>query len=296
MKRLLDQHQALNTLSGDPVIEVPHSGNIQLVAPFFRFLLHMKDLILRLKILQNIRCFLTRKDQYKTFVIKLQVKILHITGIRCHKTVKIILKILQTVNIYPGNTAVTEQFFFVIHMMPVKHGNGIIRADTAFVDRNFLIYQLPHPHFHLVKKLLIQGCTAFHGKIKTISQRIMDYHMIHIFLSGHIKNCFQKDKDRTSPVGFTAGTVLCGYKSQGTVMPQLLVKFSEFSVLSYKNHRILCFSLIILYNLGIWGHLGVFPCFSVYGHFYHRLFHNTHLHRLILIKQYMDFSHWRRSS
>ena len=136
--------------------------------------------------------------------------------------------------------------------------------------------------------------------------------MIHILFSSHIKNCLQKNKDRTSPVGFSTGTVLCSYKTQCTVMLQLLMKLTELSVLSHKDHRILCFALIIPYDLRIRCHFGVFPCFSVYGHFNHCLFHNDHLHRLIFvllshimnaillrsvfIKQYMDFSHWRRLS
>ena len=76
----------------------------------------------------------------------------------------------------------------------------------------------------------------------------MDHNMIHILFSGYIKNCLQKNKDRTSPIGFSTGTVLCGYKSQCTVMPQLLVKLTELSVLSHKDHRILCFALIIPYD------------------------------------------------
>ena len=292
MKCLLDQHQALHTFSGDPVIEVSHSGNIQLVTPFFRFLLHMKDLILGLKRFQYIRCFLARKNQHKAFIIKLQVKIFHIPGIRRHKSVKIILEIFQAVNIHSGNPPITEQLFFIIHMMPVKHGNGFIRADTAFADWKLSVYQFPHPHLHPVKKLLIQGSTAFHGKIKSISNRIMDYHMIHIFLSCHIKNCLQKNKDRTSPVGFSTGTVLCSYKTQCTVMLQLLMKLTELSILSHKDHRILCFALIIPYDLRIRCHFGVFPCFSVYGHFNHCLFHNDHLHRLIFVP--LSHHHERR--
>lgn len=62
---------------------------------------------------------------------------LHIASIRCHKSIKIILEIFQAVNIHSGNPPITEQLFFIIHMMPVEHGNGIIRADTAFADRSF---------------------------------------------------------------------------------------------------------------------------------------------------------------
>ena len=75
--------------------------------------------------------------------------------------------------------------------------------------------------------------------------------MIHILFSSYIKNCLQKNKDRTSPIGFSTGTVLCGYKSQCTVMLKLLVKLTELSVLSHKDHRILCFALIIPYDLRI---------------------------------------------
>ena len=100
----------------------------------------------------------------------------------------------------------------------------------------------PHPHFYPVKKLLIQGSTAFHGKIKSISDRIMDHNMIHILFPATSKIAFKRIKDRTSPIGFSTGTVLCGYKSQCTVMPQLLVKLTELSVLSHKDHRILCFA------------------------------------------------------
>ena len=283
MECLLNQHQALHTFSCDPVIEISYSGNIQLIAPLFRFLLHMEDLSLGFKRLQHIRVLLPRKDQHKAFIIKLQIKILHIAGIWCHKSVKIILEIFQAVNIHSGNPSITEQLFFIIHMMPVEHGNGIIRADTAFADWKLPVYQFPHPHLHPVKKLLIQGSTAFHGKIKSISNRIMDHNMIHILFSSYIKNCLQKNKDRTSPIGFSTGTVLCGYKSQCTVMLKLLVKLTELSVLSHKDHRILCFALIIPYDLRIRCHFGVFPCFSVYGHFNHCLFHNDPLHRLIYL-------------
>ena len=79
-------------------------------------------------------------------------------------------------------------------------------------------------------------------------------------------------------------------------MLKLLVKLTELSVLSYKNYRILCCTLIIFNDLGIRSHLGIFFCLSVYGHFNHRQFHNDHLHRLIFIKQYMDFSRWRKLS
>ena len=191
-----DQHQALHTFSCDPVIEISYSGNIQLIAPLFRFLLHMEDLILGFKRLQHIRVLLSRKNQHKAFIIKLLIKILHIAGIWCHKSVKIILEIFQAVNIHSGNPPITEQLFFIIHMMPVEHGNGIIRADTAFADRKLPVYQFPHPHFYPVKKLLIQGSTAFHSKIKSISNRIMDHNMIHILFSSYIKNCLQKNKDR----------------------------------------------------------------------------------------------------
>ena len=56
------------------------------------------------------------------------------------------------------------------------------------------VYQFPHPHFYPVKKLLIQGSTAFHGKIKSISNRIMDHNMIHILFPATSKIAFKRIK------------------------------------------------------------------------------------------------------
>ena len=56
---------------------------------------------------------------------------LQVTSVIDHKSIKIILKIPQTVEIHSGYPAETEQLFLVVHAMFMKDFNGLIGADTA---------------------------------------------------------------------------------------------------------------------------------------------------------------------
>ena len=186
---LLHKKDLLYPLGNDLVIQLTYCGNFQLSAPLFRILLHLEDFLLGLEFRKHIRSLSIRQNQHKAFIIQLQVKIWHITGIVSHCPVKIVLKILYAVNIHPGNPAIAEQLLFIIHSVMMKKCNCFIRSYTSFLHRDFLLHQFCHPLLYLVKKCLIQLLFSRHGKVKTASYRIMKHHFIYFFFACKIINC-----------------------------------------------------------------------------------------------------------
>src|SRR5699024_8036805 len=70
-----------------------------------------------------------------------------------HVAVKIILKIFQTVNIYPGSPAEMKKFFLIIHMMAVKDLYSFAGPHASFPNGNLSLRQFQHISFHLRQEL-----------------------------------------------------------------------------------------------------------------------------------------------
>ena len=105
-----------------------------------------------------------------------------------HIPVKIILKFLQIIDIYPGTSPVTKQFFFVIHAIFVKEINRRSRRHTPFHHRRTFFHQFVHIHFHLIQKRLIDRHISVDRIIKSLSHRKMQDDFSDFLMSCHMIN------------------------------------------------------------------------------------------------------------
>ena len=132
LQSLCNQYQLIGSLSCNLFIQLSYGVRLYHFAPFFRFSLHPENLRSRRKFRHRIRTFPSWKLQHQSSFIGIEFKILQITSMIHHKSVKVVLKISQTVQIHSGHSAETKQFFFIIHTIFMKNFNSFPCADTAF--------------------------------------------------------------------------------------------------------------------------------------------------------------------
>ena len=99
--------------------------------------------------LHMLRIRFHRKQQQKSRMARHQIKILHITRVRDHIPVKIVLKLSDTVNIHPRCPPVLEQLLLIMHPMLSEQLHRIIRVDAPLLDRDCRIPQLLHLRLYL---------------------------------------------------------------------------------------------------------------------------------------------------
>ena len=83
----------------------------------------------------------------------------------CHISIEIIFIVFDIIDIYPGNTAVTEEFFLIIHMMLMKQCNRVSCTDRFLADRQACIRDSVHLFSYLIQKFLIQTRESVYCKI-----------------------------------------------------------------------------------------------------------------------------------
>lgn len=79
----------------------------------------------------------------------------------CHVSIEIIFIIFDVVDIYPGNTAVTEEFFLIIHMMLMKQCNRVSCTDRFLTDRQACICDPAHLFSDPIQKSLFRPGNPF---------------------------------------------------------------------------------------------------------------------------------------
>ena len=77
-----------------------------------------------------------------------KVKILHITGVRNHISIKIVLKLPNAVNIPPRCPTILEQLLLIMHSMLSKKLHRVICIDTPFFHRDRCVPKLLHMCLH----------------------------------------------------------------------------------------------------------------------------------------------------
>ena len=154
----------------------------------------MKNLFSGFKLRNLIWFCHIRKLQNKSSLIQKQIKIFDISCMVCHKSIKVIFKTFNTVKVYSGHPAVIKEPLLIIHMMFVKQGNCLICIHTSLHNRQVGICDFMHSLFYTVNKLLGKGSSALHGKIISMTHRIMDHYFIRVILPCHIINRFQQDQ------------------------------------------------------------------------------------------------------
>ena len=192
----------------------------------------------------------------------------------CHISIEIIFIIFDVVDIYPGNTAVTEEFFLIIHMMLMKQCNRVSCTDRFLADRQAGICDPVHLFSDPIQKSLIQTRESVYCEIISRSDRIMDFHLLHSFLTCHIINRLKEHQAGTSFVGGKSYMVSDRHKLHSTVTLYLLVKLPESSVCHDQYDRKLCIFLIFIDNIPVGSPTGIFFCFTIDSYFCHFLFHN----------------------
>ena len=233
-----------HALTGDAVVQITDIGDVHLLRPLLRFLLHLEDFFLPGRKARKSRtepCLL-RQFQNKTLIVEFQVKVLHIPGMVCHITVKIIVIVTDTVNIHLGNPAEPKQFLLVIHMMTVEQ----VRTASSVLTERFQIgifafASLMHLCSDLIQKFPIQTCKSIHRKIIARSDRIVDLYFLNRVLACHIVDCSEQYK---------AGTFSCRLEnpmwslvvtnSTCTVTLDSLLKFPKPSIYRDQYDRRLC--------------------------------------------------------
>ena len=89
-----------------------------------------------------------RKQEQKSRMTRNKVKILHITGVRNHISIKIVLKLPNAVNIHPRCPTILEQLLLIMHPMLSKELHRVICIDTPLFHRDRCVPKFLHMYFH----------------------------------------------------------------------------------------------------------------------------------------------------
>ena len=99
------------------IVQIAYRFNPLHVSPSCRLLQHMEQFILRLKRRHLLGVLAFRHLDYKSFIIEIELKIFQIFRTRHHVAVKIVLKLVHTVNVDLGHPSVLKQTLLIIHSM-----------------------------------------------------------------------------------------------------------------------------------------------------------------------------------
>ncbi len=127
----LHHYDLLHPSGCDRVIQRPDRIDSHGTAPFPGTAHRIKMLHGRFKF-RRLFCIFIGEHQHKTVFIGLKVKILQISRMCRHITVKVILIISQRINTHSGTPAVMKQALFFRHSVITKQLYGIVRLDAAF--------------------------------------------------------------------------------------------------------------------------------------------------------------------
>ena len=154
---LLYQNHIADVSGADRIVQITHGCNIYLFIPLFRFGKSFKKHIPVGSSRHNGRLLRIRQNKKHSFLIRNQIKILHISRIGKHKTVIIVVKAFHFVDIHKRGTAVTEQFFLVLHAALAEQLHSLFQIVGLFNHGHFQFHKLMHSNFHFFHKFRCNG-------------------------------------------------------------------------------------------------------------------------------------------
>ncbi|CCX57538.1 unknown [Blautia hydrogenotrophica CAG:147] len=191
-----------NSLSHNPLIQFTDRGDLQHISPLFRSHLNLKDLWRCHKKRYLRGCTAFRKLQYEAVIIEHEIKIRNVSCIISHEPIVIVLVILKTIEVHPGNPAKLKKTYLIHHPLAAENLHRVVCTHATLVKRYPGIHKLSHTLPYLSKKLFVNFHSAFHRIVISASYGKMEHHLVHIFFSGYVINCFRQDHTGTSFIGF----------------------------------------------------------------------------------------------
>ena len=145
LKRLLHENQIIDISLADLIIQIPHRPYIDHISPIVGLFERLKQFFPRFHRRQFFRRFRIRKQKHQAILISKHLEIFHISRTRQHIAVIIIIISVQTVHIYIRTSSISEQFFFLFHILAAEDLHRIVQRIRFFHIRQVGLHQLPHP-------------------------------------------------------------------------------------------------------------------------------------------------------
>ena len=180
-----------------------------------------------------------------------KVKILHITCVRNHISIKIVLKLSDTVNIHPRCTTILEQLLLIMHPMLSKELHRVVRIHTPLLHRNRRVPKLLHMRLHFRKQLLVHRNIPDELPVDPVSQSKVDLDLLDLLSRNYLIKRLQHQKDRTALIRLITCIFLRCDKRNLRISRQSLFKLPELSIDPHKQDIILILILKISRDLQI---------------------------------------------
>ena len=161
---------------------------------------------------------------------------MQITGVRHHVAIIIILELVDAVDIDLGHPPVAEQPLLVVHFVLVKTLDGLVRVHGTLPDRNLFLHQLPHPLFHVSKKLLRHAHVTLYRAVHALADGKVNPHAFHLVVAAHVVHRLDQQKAKTALVGVMPDFVRDGDKFQLSVLHKRLRKLLQTEIVDEHQH------------------------------------------------------------